>query len=389
MKKLLCLLILLKVFLTTWPVMADASINGRWLDYYEEGDSVRVDKGVSVTTRTANERAGAYLKTGLWRWDLSNSVITFRVKVSNWRDVHTMIFVVGSSGLKFEKSATFNIKQRIIGASNNEWVEISIPQSAWIIDGDVDWANINSILFAVADLGYQRITAEIANIKITKIPQTIQQPIITISFDDGLKDTMIGASIMEKFNVVGTAFIDPATIDTDNFMSNDDVINLIFKGWDISGHKIGNLAKLSAPELHDHVNSTSDYLKDIGSPGYAQYALPNGIRSGAIMAELNSKFKYVFNINGMANSPTATLFSSINRHSIDKHTSLALAKKWVDDCVKYNEWTIINFHSFSNDWKNEEDWSEEDFTELLSYIKSKNVPIVPASVVIKNIDVPM
>ena len=67
MEKILATLLMLKFVLFVWPGLAYAdglSMHGRWLDYYEEGDSIRTEQGASVTTRVANQKAGAYLKTG-------------------------------------------------------------------------------------------------------------------------------------------------------------------------------------------------------------------------------------------------------------------------------------------------------------------------------------
>lgn len=384
MKKILCFLVLFKFLFLTWPVFADSSINGRWLDYYEEGDSTRIDKGVSLKTKEGQKRVGAYIKTGLWTWDLSDSILTFRIKISNWRDVDTAILVVSSSGLKFEKAATFNIKQRLIGTPNDEWVEISVPKSAWVIDGDIDWSKVNSFLFAVADLGYKRIDAEIANIKVSKIEKH-QEAFITISIDDGLKDTNDVFGVMQKFGYPGTAFIDVEKIDQDGYVKRSDLFAMLINGWDISGHRIGNLKQLNQDELKEHSKKAFDYLQSLGSPGAKQYALPNGARNVNISNALFENFDFIFNIYGMSNDSQTVLTSSINRQSVDKHTSLALAKKWVDDAIANKEWLIINFHTFSDDWKNEEDWSLEDFTSLLEYIQSKNVKVMSASNVLKNI----
>jgi hypothetical protein len=73
---------------------------------------------------------------------------------------------------------------------------------------------------------------------------------------------------------------------------------------------------------------------------------------------------------------------NINRHSIDKHTSLDLAKKWIDDAKFNGEWVVINFHTFSDDWKLEEDWTLADFTDLLEYIKEQQLNVLPLSKVI-------
>lgn len=384
MKRLLCFLVVLKFCLFTWPAVADTAINGKWLDYYEEGDSLRIDKGVSITSQTANELAGAYLKTGFWTWDFSDSIVTFRVRSTNWRDVNSLSLIITHSGLKFKESETLDIKQRLINPPNNEWIEVAVPVSAWIKYGVVNRSKINSILISISDLGYNRITVDIANIKITKNKSTA--PIVSFSIDDGLKDTMQAAEIFDNYKIVGTAFIDPSTIGNPGYIMPVDVINLVFAGWDISGHRIGNLNKLSVEELNYHIIYTKKYLEFIGSSGSDLYALPNGATNNLVSESLSKHFKYIFNINGMANNTTAILPLSINRHSIDRHTRLKLAMSWVDSCIENNEWLIINFHTFSNDWSKEEDWSLDDLKSLIEYIQSKNVPILPISSVLRSID---
>ena len=362
------------------PANADTNINGRWLDYFEEGDSLRQDGGVKVTTIKPKEKAGAYLKTGFWTWNLEKSSLSFKVKVSNWNDAYIVTLLVGN-GLKFDNAATFDAKRHFINPPNNEWVEVSVPPSAWDIAGDIDWKNIDSILVSVADTGNKRITVEIADIKV--VPMTKTSGVVSFCIDDGLIDTMQAFTIMERMKIRGTVFIDVKEISNKGFISSAQLGDLNAAGWDIGGHNMGILTKYSAEDLSKNLNDTSKYLKERNFQGSNLYALPNGGRNSSIIQELSKNFNFIFNIDGMSNNQNHLVKTNINRHSIDKHTSLALAKKWIDDAMTNNEWVIINFHTFSDTWEKEEDWTIEDFKSLMEYVISSNIPVMTISEVLK------
>lgn len=362
------------------PSKADTNLNGRWLDYFEEGDSLRQDGGVKVTTVKSQEKAGAYLKTGLWTWNLEKSSISFKIKVSNWNEARIITLLVGN-GLSFENAATFDVKRRFIGASPDEWVEVVVPPSAWDIEGTVDWKHIDSVLISVSDLGNHRISVQVADIKV--VPMKNSKAVASISFDDGLSDTMTGAMIMSKYNFAGTAFIDVTKINNPEFITEFDVKSLNVLGWDIGGHNMGKLTQMSPYDLSYHVSATVTYLNNHHTKGSNLYALPNGARSENVLKAVSAAFPYIFNIDGMSNDSSNIIPLNINRHSIDKHTSLALAKTWIDNAIANNEWVIINFHSFSANWEKEEDWTIEDFIALLEYIKLTGIEVKTISEVLK------
>lgn len=382
MKKYLFLAVILKFFVFVWPgvVMADTSLNGRWLDYFEEGDSVRINSGASVTTQKPQDKAGTYIKTGLWRWNLKNNALSFRVKVSDWTEAAVVTLIVGN-GIKLNAAATVDIRLRFINAPNDEWVEVVVPPSAWTEENEVDWENIDMVLFTIMDSGNQRITGQIANIK--AVPITAPTGVVSITVDDGEPDTMLLASVMSASGYAGTAFIDVTKVGQPGFITEQDVAALIAAGWDISGHNMGNLTKMPIAEVEQHVATTAGYLQAHNAPGADLYALPNGGRNAAVVDAVKTKFPYVFNIDGMANDRNYIIPSNINRHSIDKHTSLKMAQKWVDDAKKNGEWVIINFHTFSDNWAKEEDWTEADLRSLIDYIKSQGMEVMPVSAVLK------
>lgn len=383
MKKLLITILTLKFFLFVWPGIALAdgyTLHGRWGDYFEEGDSVRIDKGVSVTTRKPNEKAGAYLKTGLLKWNVDNSSVTFRIRVSDWSELSTLTLIVGN-GSKFERAATIDIKTRVINPPNNEWLQVHASFSAWINDSNVDWSRVDNVLFTVADKGNKRVTAQIASIVVHEQPS---MGAISITVDDGLIDTNIVGEQLKKRKLSGTAFIDIDKIGQPGYMSDQDIQTLIANGWQIGGHRMGRLDQLDAEALKDHVARTHDYLVSKSVKTY-EYALPNGWRNADTLRALNERFAYIYNIDGMANDGYNAISTSINRHSIDKHTSLKLAKQWVD-AAKRGEWVVVNFHTFSDTWEKEEDWSVADFEALIDYAIEQNIPIITTSEAVKRFE---
>lgn len=375
MKKILTALCL-SLAATTYA----GSINGRWLDYYDEGDSIRVANGSSVTTRKAKERAGTYLKTGIWKWDIENKSVSFRVSVSDWNEVEVVSLILGN-GIKLEKSATFDIENRFVNAPNNEWVDVVVPKSAWIIDGEVEWDKIDTILFVIADKGNKRVSAKITHIETDVIADnTVGQ--VSITFDDGYADTKVGADILAKFGYAGTAFIDTDKIGQPGYLTKSQLIEMQLMGWDFGGHNIGKLSNMDSTHLTTHLDQTKGYLDQFG--GSKIYALPNGERNQHIIDKIQKDFPYVFNIDGMANYATHLHRVNINRFSVDNVTRVSLAKKWVDAAKNGREWVIINFHTLSDAMDKPEDWSAEDLTELLQYIKLQNIPVVPVSQVINS-----
>ena len=355
---------------------ADTTINGRWLDYYEEGASKRVDGGVMVTTQKAGEKAGAYLKTGWLTWDLKDSTVNFTLKVSNWKDVKVLSLLVGN-GLNMEVSATIDLDWKVRSKIDDAEVVVSVPFSAWLPEEGktVDFSKIDSVLLMVASKpgSTKQVTATVTGITVVK--NTMPRAVVSLTIDDGFVDALPLATLLQKYGYTATAFVDPLTIDTPGYMTRADLVHLRDLGWGLGGHRIGRMSQLRGAELEQNLRFSWEYLeKFYPSPTTAlPFAYPNG---EAISSENLTYFTQWFNISGM-NNGSAVPTTSINRHSVDRWTTVDQVKSWIDAAIVNKEWVVINFHSFKDEPTADEDWSLSDVKLLLDYITEKSVEVRP------------
>ena len=355
---------------------ADTTINGRWLDYYDEGASKRVDSGVMVTTQKSGEKAGAYLKTGWLTWDLKDSTVNFTLKVSHWKDVKILSLLVGN-GLNMEVSATIDLDWKVRSKIDDVEVVVSVPFSAWIPEEGktVDFSKIDSVLLMVASKpgSTKQVSATVTGITVVK--NTMPHAVVSLTIDDGFVDALPLATLLRKYGYTATAFVDPLTIDTPGYMTRADLVHLRDLGWGLGGHRIGRMSRLHGAELEQNLRFSWEYLeKFYPSPTTAlPFAYPNG---ETIPSENLTFFTQWFNISGM-NNGSAVPTSNINRHSVDKWTTFDQVRTWVDAAVANNEWIIINFHSFKDEPTADEDWSLSDVKLLLDYLKAKSIEVRP------------
>lgn len=353
------------------------TLSSRWHSYYEENDTVPTPNGIQTTTQVANTKAGAYTKTGLLKWDLYHKSLTFSLKVSDWNAVKVLSLVAGNDA-KFAQSATIDLKTRIVNPTSNDWMHISIPFSAWVVDTTIDWKTVDNLLLVIEDNGISRVSVELTDLRVHNQPK---QGAISFTIDDGLSDTMKLASVLKEFSYTGTAFLDVSKIGQPGYITESDVSALLADGWQIGGHKIGKLTNLLPNDMTEHVEYTRAYLQHRGIKTF-EYALPNGARSDPIIKQLANAFEYIHNIDGMSNGATSIVASNINRHSIDRHTSLQQVKDWIM-AANDGEWVILNFHSFSDDWKLEEDWAIGDVRHVLEFVQTMNIPVVNTNTAIQ------
>jgi len=124
------------------------------------------------------------------------------------------------------------------------------------------------------------------------VTNNINKPYISISSDDGFKNNMKAASIMDKYNIKGCFFVNPDSIElrntdevakfcktqlnfpTTEFMDWDDVNLLLKNGHEIGSHTMGhiNIAKTSLNVVQDNINTSFEILtKKCGNADHFAY----------------------------------------------------------------------------------------------------------------------
>lgn len=356
---------LLALLLSCLTVATAGTIDGRWQSYYAQGDSIRRQGSVTVTTQAADTKAGAYLQSGFLSWDLRNTTLVFKVRASSWFDVKVASLLI-SNGSDFKASATLDLKRRLANPPPDEWITVSVPPSAWANKDAVDWSKVDTILIQAMDLGYQRLTLEIKDI--TTVPTPPAPAIVSITVDDGLPSTMLIAKMMRDHNMAGTAFVDHTTIDTPGYLTTAQLDTLRSWGWVIGGHRIGRMSQLQGPALPEFVSASARFMIKHRQRDPLEFAWSNGLTNSTIAAAMVGRYPVQYNINGMSNSQAGIVPTSVNRHSLDRHTTLTMVQTWVDEASKQGEWVVLNFHTLARPTVTDEDWDTGDFEELLLFL---------------------
>ena len=112
------------------------------------------------------------------------------------------------------------------------------------------------------------------------LTNNIDKPYISISSDDGFKNNLKAAAILNKFNAKGCFFINPDTIGLQNpdkiadfcisqlrfppteFMNWDDIGYLLKNGHEIGSHTMGhiNIAETELREVEDNLNKSFEII---------------------------------------------------------------------------------------------------------------------------------
>ena len=113
------------------------------------------------------------------------------------------------------------------------------------------------------------------------IKGVIDKPYMTITFDDGFKNCVQAAKILDDFNIKGCFFVCPAIIGESDFfkvsrfcqsqlymkpvefMSWDDIENLLSTGHEIGGHTMTHpdLSRLTKSEIVDEIGNSYNEIK--------------------------------------------------------------------------------------------------------------------------------
>lgn len=359
-----------------------------WGDYYNTGDGVADTsdyvigtQSMKVTTQTLNTLAGIYNEVS---FNLTGRNVRIYVKSPNWSLVSQCVLILGSDGWTLENTATLDIKTRLQNPPNNEWIEIIVPRSAFEIYGSPDWGAINMALFRVKDTN-----SSFATVKLDSISSFTegQEGVVSITFDDGYDDMYdVAKPILDTNGFSATAFIIPSLVGETGYVTQSEVNTLHSAGWDISGHSDKNLTTLTSSELTTEISNISNWLSLGNYKGRSLFAYPFGAWNSNVINAIKNDFTAGLNIDGW-NNPLSNLSPfRINRQSADKWTTVSMIKGWIDKAVANKEWCIINFHTLVDTLVDSQDFLTSDFTTIIEYLNTNNIPTLPVSEVLEQLN---
>lgn len=318
--------------------------------------------------------------------NLSQQTVRVWVRSPNWSALAGAEIRFYSTASVWDSPAAYftaNIKSQWgLSLVNNEWVELSIPRSAFTTVGAANWASIKHVQVWAYTHASGGAAGEVWVNYFQTYPSE-ERGLVSIVFDDGWANgTPVGEPLMSAKGWKGSTFVIPSLIGTPGYVTQAHIDSLAAKGWDIGGHGEFNLSTLSASARKADIAAAAAYLEEHDYKGREMYAYPNGANNDAIRADVAEHFQIGRTID-WANQPTG--FRShyrVNGYSISDVTPLADLKALVDAAATNKEHFILVMHRMETTPSEDISYATSKFSELLNYIATKAVDVVPLSTVL-------
>lgn len=347
---------------------APSTVDDHVMSWFTTGDvnlTESVDGTIRVQVTSDEPAAFATTLTGV---NATQASIRLRVRVSDWNKLTKFTVLLASDEYTAEHSLTLDVKRKMINPPSGEWVEIVAPISQFEPWGEPDTKNVKFFMVSVA--GEKGVTVDMGKASIVHHTTPAR---VTFTFDDGRDESMVGMIYLRQEAYTGTLFVDPSKLGQPGYLDERKLAAFKASEWDIAGHHIGNLTRLSPEDASARVEMIGSWLHEHGFNS-EMFAWPNGAHSEQIDT---GPFMYLFNIDTLSNPSSGYSTKRINRYSIDRWTTVEMVQKWIDDAVANNEWLVLNFHVFETG--EDESWEFADFVKVVDYVKASGVAVMSAS----------
>ncbi len=233
---------------------------------------------------------------------------------------------------------------------------------------------------------------------------------ITFTFDDGMDNSLtVAAPILKKYGFFATMFVIPDCVGMTTvpntckanpnakYLTWDQISTLKNTyGWSIESHSLTHPLLASIDPVDQPVPLTEQEVIDelynskyeLNARGYNATAIapPYGDYNAKTLS-LIARFYALqrgFQDTGFNDFPYADYL--IRDQHIEGTVSVATVKGYIDSAFANNQWLVLTFHNVKTTASTNADayeYSAANFEAIVSYVKSKNMPVVSISEGIK------
>lgn len=351
-----------------------------WRNYY--GGSMGIDRVISgsgnavrISTGTDGNWYGA--RGDIKAMDLTDKSLRFLVRFDDFDSVRTFLVLIATDNGRFDNYFAFNVVGFFARPANGEWHEIIVDKSDFqVAQGNPDWSN-------VTDIGL-RVTANAGNYTRVwfdgfSVTDNTFAPIVSLTFDDGFRSNIQAADIMKEYGFAGTAYVIPSYLNTNRYLTQQEVDYLHNLGWDISGHGHTNLRLYSFADAEGDLALMKQYLNLHDYKGKNHYSYPNGGYTESLRSLVAEYFETGRTIDGLSQPQNYLIPTKINAKTISNIHSVENIKNWIDDAVREKSWLILTWHDLVAIPLSDTEYSIETFREIVRYLDEIGVEVLPFS----------
>lgn len=211
--------------------------------------------------------------------------------------------------------------------------------------------------------------------------------IVTITWDDGFASQFKGAyPIHQKYSLPGTFYITSGFLDTDFYMTSDQVRILQQSGHEIGGHSMTHvdLTSLSAAELEKEVVNSQTDLKTKYNAPVNHLASPFGKHNDAVVAKVKQHYDSHRTVEKDFNYKDTFDVYDIKIQEVATNTKPEEIQAWVDQAKKDRLWLVLMYHQVDNP-KDALSVSVSDLDKHFEIISKSEMPVLTMDEALKEI----
>jgi peptidoglycan/xylan/chitin deacetylase (PgdA/CDA1 family) len=223
--------------------------------------------------------------------------------------------------------------------------------------------------------------------KTTLPPQLFQEPLISVTFDDGFESMYKNAlPLLQKYGIHSTQFIIAGEFDNPEYVSLKQTAEIQQAGHEIACHTMTHpdLTTLS-PAMVNYQLSDCKAILSSHFGTIDDFASPYGAANASTTAAVSQYFDSQRNTNGdPTNGVTdadVNIASNFNRYNIigvtiQHNTTVAELQALVAYAKKNNGWVVITYHQADEGGGSQFEVDTPSLEKQLAYLSSTNVRIV-------------
>lgn len=229
-------------------------------------------------------------------------------------------------------------------------------------------------------------------------PRLFEEPLITVSFDDGHETTYsVAMPLLQKYGIRTTQYLLSGTADNPAYVSWKQMEQMQKAGHEIACHTVSheNLTLLEDADLHMELKNCKDEMTKRFGPIY-NFASPYGAENERTLNAINKYFSSERNTlgdpkNGV-NNLDVNIATNFNRRSIigvtvRSDTTVEQLRQLVEYTRANNGWLVLTYHQ-ADDESSEYSVTSDDFKKHFEYLSGTDVRIVTVQDALKGYNTP-
>ncbi len=210
-------------------------------------------------------------------------------------------------------------------------------------------------------------------------PTGFSQPIVSLTFDDGLASTYTnGLPLLEQYGVVSTQYLISGFLNTPGYMTTAQASAFKAQGSEIGSHTVTHpaLTTLTSSALNTELSQSQSTLRGLfGSDTAIDFASPEGLYNQSVLTAVKQYYRSHRSVDVGYNSKDNFDPYNIRVQNIEATTTPAEVADWVNQAINTNSWLVIVYHGIDNG-TDPYHTTPSDLSAELSNIRSTGVQVM-------------